>query len=1011
VAPSPTVRHVHYLARLALLAGVYWATAELGLSLGSLPGNVAPVWPPTGVALAAILLFGTRMWPGVALGALLVNGPEVPLISALGMALGNTAEALVGAWLLRRVHFRPTLDRLRDVVRLVVLGAVVATTASATIGVASLVVGGVVPGARFWSTWQVWWAGDAMGSLLVTPALLTWWDRADFRSRSRWKAEAALLLAGVVAVTFFVFSAGSSSRPYLVLPLVAWAAIRFSVRGAAMAALAASVVAVLHTAAGVGPLAIGTPARGLWLLDAFLGVVAVTGLVLAAVVRERDHAQDELRDVNRDLEGRVTERTEALARDRQRLAEAQRIASIGSWEWNVGANTIIWSDELFRIFGVDPADFDGTYDGYLAAVHPEDRQLVADTVGHAYASGAPFEFDHRVLRPDGRVRWVRGRGAVDVDEAGSPVRMWGTAQDFTDRRRAEEQFRELLEAAPDAMIIVGGDGRIVFVNRQAERLFGWKRDELVGQLIEVLLPERFRHAHGQHREGYFSDPVLRPMGAALELFGLRANGDEFPVEISLSPITTDDDVFVSAAVRDISDRKQAQAQLAHQALHDGLTGLPNRVLLGDRLGQALVRSSRTGDKVAVLFIDVDRFKLVNDSRGHATGDTLLVTVAERLRQAVRARDTVARFGGDEFAVICEDPAAGWAAGTIAERIFEALQEPFLVEGQEIFLSVSIGVAMGGGSDSPEGLLSDADAAMYRAKDQGRARHEFFDETMRTEAAARLDTESALHRAIEREELRVFYQPIVDLHSGMVTGVEALVRWMHPQRGLVSPLSFIPLAEETGLIVPIGQWVLEEAAGQMARWRDARGGAPLDLSVNLAARQLRQPRLADSVQAVLTRAGLDPSCLYLELTESSFMEDSEFHGSALFALKSLGVQLAIDDFGTGYSSLTYLKRFPLNVVKIDQSFVRGLGEDACDTAIVESVIDLAHALGLKVVAEGVETRRQVAELLVLGCDLAQGFFFARPEPPEALDELLHPGAVHWPALRRSCNSELRSRLQA
>ena len=739
-----------------------------------------------------------------------------------------------------------------------------------------------------------------------------------------------------------------------------------------------------------------------------LAVMAVSGLVLAVVVRERDRARNQLQEVNRDLEARVSERTEAVTRDRERLAEAQRIASIGSWEWDVGADTIIWSDELFRIFGVDPADFDGTYEGYLAAVHPEDRPTVSGAVGQAFALGEPFEFDHRVLRPDGRVRWVRSRGAVDVDESGRPVRMWGTAQDFTDRRQAEVQFRELLEAAPDAMVIVGGDGRIVLVNRQTERLFGWKRDELVGELIEVLLPERFRHVHGRHRAGYFSDPVLRPMGAALELFGVRANGEEFPVEISLSPITTDEDVLVSAAVRDISDRKQAQALLAHQALHDPLTGLPNRVLLGDRLDQALVRSSRTGDNVAVLFIDVDRFKLVNDSRGHAAGDTLLVTVAERLRQAVRGGDTVARFGGDEFAVICEARAAGWEAGTIAERIFDAFGEPFLVEGQEIFLSVSVGVAVSSGSESPEGLLSQADAAMYRAKEQGRARHEFFDETMRTEAARRLDTESALHRAIEREELRVFYQPVVDLHSGMVTGVEALVRWMHPQRGLVGPGSFIPLAEETGLIVPIGEWVLEEAAGQVARWRDARGGVPLDLSVNLAARQLRQPRLAESVQAVLTRTGLDPACLYLELTESSFMEDFEYHGSALSALRSLGLQLAIDDFGTGYSSLTYLKRFPLNVVKIDQSFVRGLGEDACDTAIVESVIDLAHALGLKVVAEGVETRGQVAELLVLGCDMAQGYFFAHPEPPEALGELLRPGVTHWPALRRSSAPEVPAR---
>ncbi|MGH9036124.1 MAG: putative bifunctional diguanylate cyclase/phosphodiesterase, partial [Acidimicrobiia bacterium] len=354
---------------------------------------------------------------------------------------------------------------------------------------------------------------------------------------------------------------------------------------------------------------------------------------------------------------------------------------------------------------------------------------------------------------------------------------------------------------------------------------------------------------------------------------------------------------------------QAQDELAHQALHDALTGLPNRTLLADRLDQTLARASRAGTGVAVLFIDIDRFKVLNDSRGHAAGDALLVTVADRLRQAVRTQDTVARFGGDEFVVVCEDAAAGWEAGSVAERISEAFAAPFLVNGQEVFLSFSVGVAVGTATDSPEGLIRDADAAMYRAKTQGRARFEFFDENMRTEAMERLDIESALHRAVERDELRVFYQPVISLSSGEVVGVEALVRWQHPERGLLGPYSFIPLAEETGLITPIGQWVLEQAAGQWRRWQNARPDSPLTLKVNLSAQQLRRPQLADSVRAVLDATGLEPGLLCLELTESSFMEDIEYQGAALSALESLGVLLAIDDFGTGYSSLTYLKRFP------------------------------------------------------------------------------------------------------
>ncbi|HET9771743.1 MAG TPA: EAL domain-containing protein [Acidimicrobiia bacterium] len=434
--------------------------------------------------------------------------------------------------------------------------------------------------------------------------------------------------------------------------------------------------------------------------------------------------------------------------------------------------------------------------------------------------------------------------------------------------------------------------------------------------------------------------------------------------------------------------RQRTDDLAHLAVHDTLTGLPNRVLLSDRLEQALRRTARTNASVAVLFIDLDRFKFVNDSRGHAVGDELLVAVADRLRSVVRSHDTVARFGGDEFVVVCEDVDAAVQASVLAERIAETLREPVLAAGQEVFLGASIGIAVADGdTDSPESLLRDADAAMYRAKDRGRDRCEFFDAVMRTEAVARLEMQSALHRAVERDELRLHYQPVVDLATGAVCGVEALVRWARPHHGLVAPGAFIPLAEETGLIVPIGAWVLEEAVRQVARWQESHPGLAVTVNVNLSAAQLRQPDLAGTLADLIAAHGIAPGALCLELTESTFMEEADGHGAALAALKALGVHLAIDDFGTGYSSLTYLKRFPVNVLKIDQAFVGGLGRDASDTAIVRSVVDLAHALGLTVVAEGVETADQAAHLGQLGCDLAQGYYFARPLPADQLDTLL------------------------
>jgi diguanylate cyclase (GGDEF)-like protein len=445
-------------------------------------------------------------------------------------------------------------------------------------------------------------------------------------------------------------------------------------------------------------------------------------------------------------------------------------------------------------------------------------------------------------------------------------------------------------------------------------------------------------------------------------------------------------LLVTALVEVLQRRRgYTQAlEMAHQALHDALTGLPNRLLVAESLEQALERSSRSGAEVAVLFVDLDRFKLINDSRGHAAGDELLVTVAERLRRVVRPDDVVARFGGDEFVVVCEDSAAALEASVLAERILTTLREPVLVGGQEVFLSASVGIAVVDGSGSPSGLLRDADAAMYRAKEKGRDRSEFFDATMQTEATDRLEIQSALHRAIERDELRVHYQPVVELETGTVTGVEALVRWQHPQLGLVSPASFIPLAEETGLIVPVGGWVLAQATAQLARWRKQSWGRSLTVSVNLSARQLRQPELIPALMATLLATGMDPEALCLELTETTFMEDAGSHRDTLAEIRALGLGLAIDDFGTGYSSLTYLKRFPVTVVKVDQAFVKGLGENAADTAIVKSVIDLAHALGLVVVAEGVETAEQVTHLRALGCDLGQGYFFARPQPAEDLE---------------------------
>jgi diguanylate cyclase (GGDEF)-like protein len=448
-----------------------------------------------------------------------------------------------------------------------------------------------------------------------------------------------------------------------------------------------------------------------------------------------------------------------------------------------------------------------------------------------------------------------------------------------------------------------------------------------------------------------------------------------------------DEVLIARSIRYAIERKRAEVALAHQALHDPLTELPNRALFLDRLEQALARAQRSSVNVAVLFLDLDRFKVVNDSLGHEAGDRLLVDVANRLRGVVRPGDTVARFGGDEFTILC-DVRGERDAVLIAERVAAAVEAPFTLDDNEAFLTTSLGIALTTGrvDARAEALIRDADAAMYRAKERGKSRYELFDSNMRASAVDRLEIENALHRALDRGEFRVFYQPAVDLLTGEPIGVESLVRWQHPDRGLVGPDEFIALTEETGLIVPLGAWVLREACRQWKVWEESGTPAPR-IAVNLSTRQLGQPDLVEVVADVLEETGMDPAQLSLEITESTVLEDTESALGTLEALKRQGVRISLDDFGTGYSSLALLKRLPVDELKVDRSFVMGLGRDPKDSPIVSTVVGLAEALGLAAIAEGVETAAQAEELRRIGCRLAQGFYFARPQPAERTTPLL------------------------
>jgi diguanylate cyclase (GGDEF)-like protein len=455
---------------------------------------------------------------------------------------------------------------------------------------------------------------------------------------------------------------------------------------------------------------------------------------------------------------------------------------------------------------------------------------------------------------------------------------------------------------------------------------------------------------------------------------------------------TQEDVNFMQAIANVLanaiERRRAEERTQHEALHDALTGLPNRSLFLDRLEHALSAAARRRTAIAVLFLDLDQFKLVNDSLGHAAGDELLAAVAPRIEQALRPGDTVARFGGDEFAILAEDVRNERGATRIAERIAEALARPIILREREHFVSASVGISIGTGAEEPGALIRDADAALYRAKDHGRGGYEIFDEVMRSRVIEHMQTENDLRRAIQREEFVIHYQPVVCLADGSIACVEALLRWDHPERGLIGPSAFIPVAEESRLILPIGRWMIEQACRQAAAWQQLNpDSAPISVAVNLSGRQLADPELIPHVEGSIGANGIEPSTLWLELTETTLLDDSAYVERTLGALRRLGVRLVLDDFGVGFSSLGYLKRLPLSMVKLDRTFVENVTDSPHDAAIVRAVTEMAGTIGIGVVAEGVETEEQVRVARELGCGYAQGFHFAGPVPASYVERLL------------------------
>ena len=552
---------------------------------------------------------------------------------------------------------------------------------------------------------------------------------------------------------------------------------------------------------------------------------------------------------------------------------------------------------------------------------------------------------------------------------------------------SESRIHAVLDNVDEGIVTTSEAGTIELFNPGAERLFGLRHEEAVGQSVSLLMPEPHRSQYTANVEHYLRTGETPMIGVGLEVMGLRKNGDVFPMDLRVSEFNQASRRHLICVMRDITQRKATEEKILHMANHDALTGLPNRNLVQDRIHQAIARAQRSASTFAVMFLDLDKFKTINDSLGHNIGDQLLQIVADRIVKCLRDEDTVSRQGGDEFIVLLGGMRNPQDAAVVARKILDALSVPIVIGGRTLSTGASIGIALypEDGKDV-ETLLKNSDTAMYCAKESGRNLYQFFAQEMNASATERLLLESRLRQAVTDGALQLHYQPLVSLADGRIVATEALVRWNDAELGNVPPAKFIPVAEASGLIVALGEWVLRQACRQLKQWQ-AQGIALPRMVVNLSHLQFRQKNLAQTFSSIIEETGIDPHRLGLEITESTIMENPEVTIGTLKELKALGIELSLDDFGTGYSSLSYLKRFPIDKLKIDQSFIHDISTDASDEAMVTAIIAMAHYLGIRVVAEGVETDAQLAYLREHACDEYQGFLFSRPLPADALQRLL------------------------
>ncbi len=1011
LATSP----VSLIIKLFLLATVYFFTAKLTLSLAS-GGYASPFWPPSGIAIAAILLWGYRVIPGVFVGVVLVHWQVDQLnLNAFQIAAGNSLEAFIACYLINRfVTRRYFLNYFRQVIYFT-LYVTLASALGATIGVHAITDWQSDQSlTQFIYIWNLWWLGDLVGVLVFTPLILSFARGYKVPQRSWQEYLFFLVLVGLTGATVFggwsTVQLDNAPFAFLPMPVLVAVANRFSHRGSALTVLFLSVIAIQGTLAGFGPFVSDDVAHSSLLQQVYIICLALCGLLLCPVIHEGSRAQLALQRFSDRLEGRIERATGELVEKNSALHEKQgeQTVLIDELRTSESRYHALFENapEAVVLFSLNTGHFVDANDNALSLFGHTREQMMTLTVADVSPptqpnGGASNELAQAHIKraTSGEhccFEWVhldaRGLGVhCEVRLVPFPSRedqlVRGSITVIEERIQAEARRRltaKLFENTSEAVIIIDDQQRIIEVNDAFCRVSGYEPEEVVGQPQQLFVFD-------MHESAFYEAAwsVVESEGRWQgEVQGRRKNGELYPKWLTFSEVRSRDGVVTHylGQFTDITEAKAKERSLVELATFDHLTGLHNRNSFLRNLERAAVESERTDRGFAVLFVDLDGFKRVNDSLGHDVGDKVLRIAADRLKANTRGSDLVARLGGDEFTLLIKEPHVGVDQARLARKVLAALSEPYVLEDSSLHLSASIGISRfpTDGTDYKE-LLRNADMAMYRAKNAGRNGYQFYTVEMKAQVQRQLSVESELRDALLNDEFLLHYQPQIELGSGRLIGVEALIRWQHPTKGLVFPGYFIDVAEQSGLICEIGNWALQEACSQARKWQ-LEDDMILPVAVNLSARQFQNSaELLEQVRTALDTSGLAAEMLELEITESMLMEDVNEALDTLVALRDAGIKIAIDDFGTGYSSLAYLKQFAADKLKIDRAFVRDLEHDPDDAAIVRATIALAHSLNLSVIAEGVENEAQQRYLVDAGCDQMQGYLLAKPLPPEELVE--------------------------